>query len=586
MKISRIVLLSASTMLGFLAFACAEAYVSIEEIRVGGPIQTQLQQSSDLVADILPPPEYVIEPYLEANILMNDPQDYARHAARIAELRKEYDTRHAYWLQQDMAPDLKTAITQDTHRDAARFWSELQQRFLPAVRAGDRSMVEASYRRLTDSYLAHRKAVDATVNLANEARTKLEAESQHKLRADLTLLAAIAAILVGVAAGFSVIMLLRVVRPLGAVTRRMEAMAMGERMDEEGDVARQDEIGALGRALQGIMAFVESRARQAAEREMAVQQRLVTVLGEGLARLRDGQLHHRIGDDCPADYARLRDDFNIAAEAMEDALLQVNGAVESLLSGAGEISDATEDLSIRTEQQAAQLEETAAAVHQINDQVRDTSRAAKSAAASVLEIESQTDESVRIVQSAVGAMASIEGGAQDIARITSVIDDLSFKTNMLALNASVEAARAGEAGKGFAVVADEVRQLAQLSAQAANDIRDLTQRSAVDVAQGVELVRSTGQIMAELAGNVTIVSEHVGNIAHTADEQATGLGHINDTMGGIDRMTQQNAAMGEQCNAAARMLRGEAARLQQLVAAFEVRQDRALIGKGRAARAA
>lgn len=226
-------------------------------------------------------------------------------------------------------------------------------------------------------------------------------------------------------------------------------------------------------------------------------------------------------------------------------------------------------MSCRTETQASRLEETTAAIHELNRQVRETSVAANAAATSVRDVENRAREGSAVVDDAITAMSRIENSATDIANITNVIDNLSFKTNLLALNASVEAARAGEAGHSFAVVADEVRQLAQQSAMAANDIRALIDKSAGEVKQGADLVRSTGEAMGVIEHHVKAIIGFVDQIACSAQEQAAGLGQISSAMGGLDQATQQNAAMGEECNAAARMLQLEADRLRNLVREFE-----------------
>lgn len=569
MTIRKTVVWATILILGFLLIAYWQGYSRIAEIRVGGPIQRELQQSSDLVADILPPPEYVIEPFLEANILKNDATDYADHALRIDRLKAEYDGRHEYWRSQEMNAQLKQAIVEDTHRHAVRFWRELYTRFLPAVRRADQNATDHSYARLASAYLAHRNAVDRAVQLAMAYRGKLEARAVDRIGQGQAVLALIAVITVILVMLFALAIRLRVLIPLRLVTERMEAMAVGERMDEIGFAARKDELGSLSRALDGIVSFVDIRAHAQAEQEIAVQRSLVAVLGRGLSRLRERRLDHRIDDDCPQGFAELRDDFNQAAQSMEQAIHQVDVVVESLYSGSNEITAATQDLSCRTETQASQLEETTAAIHELNQQVRETSVAASAAAASVRDVEDRARQSSAVVDAAIMAMGKIENSATDIASITKVIDDLSFKTNLLALNASVEAARAGEAGRSFAVVADEVRQLAQQSALAANAIRALIDKSAGEVKQGADLVRSTGQAMGVIEHHVKEIIGFVDRIAFSAQEQAAGLGQITSAMGGLDQATQQNAAMGEECNAAARMLQVEADRLRNLVRQFE-----------------
>jgi methyl-accepting chemotaxis protein len=151
-----------------------------------------------------------------------------------------------------------------------------------------------------------------------------------------------------------------------------------------------------------------------------------------------------------------------------------------------------------------------------------------------------------------------------------VIDEISFQTNLLALNAGVEAARAGEAGRGFAVVAQEVRELAQRSASAAKEIKELIEASFSDVLTGVELVNKTGEALGSIGSQVQVISDHFATISQAAQEQSTGISEINSSVGAMDQITQQNAAMVEQTNAATQNLLGINQTLAELASRFTV----------------
>ena len=171
---------------------------------------------------------------------------------------------------------------------------------------------------------------------------------------------------------------------------------------------------------------------------------------------------------------------------------------------------------------------------------------------------------------AVEAMGRIEGSSREIGQIIDVIDEIAFQTNLLALNAGVEAARAGEAGRGFAVVAMEVRALAQRSTEAAKQISTLISTSSIQVLDGVELVGATGAALERIVAQVAAINDVIGEIAASAQEQAVGLEGVNRSVGQIDQMTQQNAAMAEQATAASRSLSKESERLASLIGQFEL----------------
>ncbi|RWX74343.1 methyl-accepting chemotaxis protein, partial [Neorhizobium lilium] len=186
----------------------------------------------------------------------------------------------------------------------------------------------------------------------------------------------------------------------------------------------------------------------------------------------------------------------------------------------------------------------------------------------------QANESARhsgqVVASAVGAMGKIEQSSSQISNIIGVIDDIAFQTNLLALNAGVEAARAGEAGKGFAVVAQEVRELAQRSAKAAKEIKELIRNSSVEVGSGVKLVSETGEALKTIEAYIVTINQHMDAIATSAREQSVGLSEVNTAVNQMDQVTQQNAAMVEEANAAGATLANEAARLRSLISGFQL----------------
>lgn len=247
----------------------------------------------------------------------------------------------------------------------------------------------------------------------------------------------------------------------------------------------------------------------------------------------------------------------------------IDANARSIVSGAGEISFASDDLSPRTEQQAAGLEQTAAALDQITATVNRTASGAREASATVQAARNDAETSGTVVREAVSAMDAIHASAHQITQTIAVIDEIAFQTNLLALNAGVEAARAGDAGRGFAVVASEVRALAQRSAIAAKEIKVLISSSTTQVNAGVALVGQTGEALQRIMGRVAEIDGLVSEIAASTQEQATGLREVNTAVNMMDQVTQQNAAMVEQSTAASQSLTNEASQLVDLIARFQ-----------------
>ncbi len=315
--------------------------------------------------------------------------------------------------------------------------------------------------------------------------------------------------------------------------------------------------------------LIEQKARdEAAENQIALD-----ALADGLKALAEGDLTHKIDAAFSARAQPVKDNFNHSVSRLRDALVNIASTAGSIRGGSAEIASASDDLSHRTEQQAASLEETAAALDQITSTVNRSAEGAIQASNAAASAKIDAERSGEVVRDAVAAMGEIEQSSGQITQIIGVIDEIAFQTNLLALNAGVEAARAGEAGRGFAVVAQEVRALAQRSADAAKEIKTLIASSTAQVERGVKLVGQTGEALSGIVGKVTEITDQITEIARSSREQATGLNQVNTAVNQMDQVTQQNAAMVEEATAAASNLRGEANELTRLVGRFRIGDD-------------
>ncbi|MDX0973579.1 PAS domain S-box protein [Sinorhizobium medicae] len=296
----------------------------------------------------------------------------------------------------------------------------------------------------------------------------------------------------------------------------------------------------------------------------------INSLGAGLRALAEGDLAQSLDTPFVPSMERVRKDFNEALVRLCRAMQTVGENASAIAAGSREIRSAADDLSKRTEQQAASVEETAAALDEITTTVTGSSRRAEEAGNLVAKTKDGAERSGLAVKNAISAMDQIEQSSREISNIIGVIDDIAFQTNLLALNAGVEAARAGEAGKGFAVVAQEVRELAQRSASAAKDIKALITASGEHVRNGVSLVGQTGTALETILAQMQEINHNVSAIVKAAREQSTGLKEINQAVNAMDQTTQQNAAMVEESTAASHRMSQEADALHAMLRQFRI----------------
>jgi methyl-accepting chemotaxis protein len=454
------------------------------------------------------------------------------------------------------------------------------------------ALLDLSKKRL-DAFTAAEQEINGIWNnLTQFAAHQRDAAGSERDKANQISVGAMAlGILVAIFAGIGLVFTFK--GPILQIAAAMRRLASGDLETAINGEARHDEIGDMARALgifkenarEKVRIEAESEEeRAAAEAERARNERekqdidrqiqfAVATLAAGLERLAEGDVSATIDTPFVGRLEQLRTDFNRSMMRLQDTMSLIKGNVVAIQGNVRQMSQSTDDLSRRTETQAASLEQTAAAVSEVTVNVRAAADKAREANAIVAETRRSADSSLTVVGNAISAMQRIEGASQKIAQITEVIDGIAFQTNLLALNAGVEAARAGDAGKGFAVVAQEVRELAQRSASAAKEIKQLITASTDEVATGSHLVKQTGDALAAIGAQISSISAHVEDIATASRDQSSALHEVNGAVGQMDQLTQQNAAMVEETSAASRQLAEEADQLVMLLEEFRLEQQ-------------
>ncbi|KAA0699332.1 globin-coupled sensor protein [Neorhizobium sp. P12A] len=353
---------------------------------------------------------------------------------------------------------------------------------------------------------------------------------------------------------------------------RQHAKALGEKLSAVIKASLLDIDYSISVYLQAIeekrQALEAERARAEADQQIAMDH-----LRRGLDALSKGNLEATLPEDLPGNFRQMAADYNNAVASLRHSIVSVRKRSDGIMSGTDTITKATDDLAMRTAQQAAGVEESSAALQQLSVSVGQTAANAQKASAAVSDTQHQAKSSGELVTSAVSAMAEIEKSSTEISKIIGVIDEIAFQTNLLALNAGVEAARAGDAGKGFAVVAQEVRQLAQRSAEAAKEIKNLISQSSAQVDAGVDIVSNTGTALTDMISRIDGINRFVADIASAAKDQALGVSEVSVAIRNMDTITQQNAAMVERTSAETKQLRTEVDNLIDLLSGFATRLD-------------
>lgn len=293
-------------------------------------------------------------------------------------------------------------------------------------------------------------------------------------------------------------------------------------------------------------------------------------VGSTMQSMAEGDLTNRITSDYQGVYLDCKNDINATIDKLSEIFGQVSEAANFINNSSQEIAGGNNNLSQRAEQQAANLEETAASMEELTSTVKNNADNAQQANRVANNAGELAEKGGSVVKAAVSAMREINESSNKIADIIGVIDEIAFQTNLLALNASVEAARAGEQGRGFSVVATEVRNLAQRSATAAKESKELIQNSVQKVRAGTEYVNETGKALSEIVGGVKKVGEIVAEIAAASVEQSAGIAQVNQAVSQMDEITQQNAALAEEASAASVSMSDLSTNMVELLSFFKL----------------
>ncbi|MGQ0681201.1 methyl-accepting chemotaxis protein [Bradyrhizobium sp.] len=551
LTISRAILIFGLITAAGLGAVIATSVYGIAQLKVGGPLYNQIKLGNDLIADILPPPEYIIESYLEATLALRDPSRLSVHRDRLAQLKKEYDERREFWIKSDLDPVLKAKLVDKSDSEVRRFWSALQDGMLPALAKGDAAAAARAYAEISARYTAHRAIIDDIVKQTNDRNAATEVAATGRVSTFTLLLWSVSAVVFLVIGAGIFGVAFGVIRPIAQMTGVMKGLAGGDLGVAVPALSRDDEVGAMARAVQ---VFKENAQRV---RSMETEQ-------TGLKR--------RADEDRKAAMLAMANGFDSVIGRIVQAVSTASSELESSAGRLTKTAEVTQSLSATV----------AAASEQSSVNAQSAAAAAEEMASSVSEIGRQVNDSHRISREAVGQVEETNARVADLAQsagrigeVVKMISAVAEQTNLLALNATIEAARAGEAGRGFAVVASEVKALATQTAKATEEISEQVSQMQAATDQSVAAIRGIGSTIgriAEISQAIAAAVEEQGaatqEISRNVQRVAQGASEVAGSITDVNRGAADTGAASTHVHGLAQSLLGQSNHLKGEVEKF------------------
>ncbi len=490
----------------------AYSWKVLDTVKINGSMYRNIMQGKDLVADILPPPEYAIETYLTVFELYHaeDKTEREELIQKLGQLKKDYEERHDFWRKTLLEGRVKDLLINSSYDPAVRFFQLIQDNFIPAIQKNDVELAKSIiFDELRPFYLQHRSFIDQVVTLSTENNATYEEHTRSYIsrrtmwQALFGILLCVLGLLVGVTLSR------RITGNVQLVATGLRALAKGD-LTTRVEVSSKDEIGEMARALNETIA----------------------------------DLH--------------------------GIMSEINEAAAQAAASSEELSATAQSMSTGSQQQASAVEEICASVEKLAATIVNVTENAKMASEVADKTKTTASKGNEAVGNSIRSMKLINESSEKISKIVGMISQIANQTNLLALNAAIEAASAGEHGLGFAVVADEVRKLAERSSMAAEEITQLIKESTTRVHDGSKLSDEVSVSLAEILGGIEQTNSSMTLIRSVTTAQSATASEVSKGVELVSRVTEENSASAEELSGSAEELAAQAQKLQGLVSHFKM----------------